>query len=382
MQLRGILIFLSQSITVGLVAALLVLLLKPELLQESRPVVEVRESGVPTASPAAMLPSFADAVEKAAPSVVNIYSTKVVERRPSLLDDPLFRRFFDGNPAVRPRRQLETSLGSGVLFSRQGYVITSNHVIAGADEIEILLRDGRSTRATLVGSDPDTDLAVLKVDLDDLPAIVLGDSTAMRVGDVVLAIGNPFGVGQTVTLGIVSATGRKRLGLSTFENFIQTDAAINPGNSGGALINPAGELIGINTAIYSRTGGSQGIGFAIPVDLAKEVMTEIIEHGRVIRGWIGVSINNVTPRLAEAFHLREVRGVVLAGIYRDSPAARAGLRQGDILLEFNGEPLIDARDLLERVARQKPGSVIRLGGLRGEKGFIAELTVAERPRSR
>ncbi len=382
MQLRGILIFLSQSITVGLVAALLVLLLKPELLQESRPVVEVRESGVPTASPAAMLPSFADAVEKAAPSVVNIYSTKVVERRPSLLDDPLFRRFFDGNPAVRPRRQLETSLGSGVLFSRQGYVITSNHVIAGADEIEILLRDGRSTRATLVGSDPDTDLAVLKVDLDDLPAIVLGDSTAMRVGDVVLAIGNPFGVGQTVTMGIVSATGRKRLGLSTFENFIQTDAAINPGNSGGALINPAGELIGINTAIYSRTGGSQGIGFAIPVDLAKEVMTEIIEHGRVIRGWIGVSINNVTPRLAEAFHLREVRGVVLAGIYRDSPAARAGLRQGDILLEFNGEPLIDARDLLERVARQKPGSVIRLGGLRGEKGFIAELTVAERPRSR
>ncbi|NIR61669.1 MAG: trypsin-like serine protease, partial [Gammaproteobacteria bacterium] len=292
MTTRNLARFLLQAITAGLAAALVMFFIAPGVLKEPRPVVELRQaprSAADETRPSGPMPlSYADAVERAAPAVVNIYSAKVVtERVPPFMNDPLFRRFF-GEELGTPRRRLQTSLGSGVIVSEDGYILTNNHVIEGADEIRIALFDGRNVRASKVGADPESDLAVLKVDLDALPTITLGDSEALAVGDVVLAIGNPFGVGQTVTLGIVSATGRSHLGITTFENFIQTDAAINPGNSGGALINPSGEVVGINTAIFSRTGGNQGIGFAIPASLARRVMAQIIEHGEVIRGWLGV----------------------------------------------------------------------------------------------
>lgn len=382
MKLSKTLVFISQSITIGLFAGLLIVFLKPELIYSKRPVVEVHEEVTPVREteslPRDTQPySYADAVELAAPSVVNIYSQKIVSRRFSLLEDPVFKHFF--NQAQPKTHQLETSLGSGVLFSPQGYVVTSNHVIAGADEIEILLHDGRSVGARIVGNDPDTDLAVLKIQLESVPSITLGDSDALRVGDVVLAIGNPFGVGQTVTMGIVGATGRKRLGLNTFENFIQTDAAINPGNSGGALINPKGHLIGINTAIFSKSGGSQGIGFAIPVSLVKQVMTEIIEHGHVIRGWIGVSITNINPAVAKYHGLQSLQGVVIEGVYQQSPALNAGLQPGDVLLSINQIELSDSRSLLDIVAQQKPGTVITIEGTRERQPHSWQVTVEERP---
>ncbi|HKJ94067.1 MAG TPA: trypsin-like peptidase domain-containing protein, partial [Gammaproteobacteria bacterium] len=271
------------------------------------------------------------------------------------------------------------SLGSGVIFSSDGYVLTNNHVVQDATEIQVLLADGRTRPATVVGTDPETDLAVLRIDLSNLPTVTVGDSNALHVGDVVLAIGNPFGVGQTVTQGIVSATGRNHLGLTTFEDFIQTDAAINPGNSGGALINARGELIGINTAIYSRSGGSMGIGFAIPVSLARGVMKSIIEHGRVIRGWIGVQIQAVTPQLADSFGLQEARGVVIAGVLNGGPADQAGLQPGDVILRIDDKPVEGTKDLLARVSGSKPGSKIKVSGVRDGEKFEDSVTVAERP---
>ncbi|WP_134605981.1 Do family serine endopeptidase AlgW, partial [Pseudomonas aeruginosa] len=274
--------------------------------------------------------SYANAVSRAAPAVANLYTTKMVSK-PShpLFDDPMFRRFFGDN--LPQQKRMESSLGSAVIMSAEGYLLTNNHVTAGADQIIVALRDGRETIAQLVGSDPETDLAVLKIDLKNLPAMTLGRSDGIRTGDVCLAIGNPFGVGQTVTMGIISATGRNQLGLNTYEDFIQTDAAINPGNSGGALVDAAGNLIGINTAIFSKSGGSQGIGFAIPTKLALEVMQSIIEHGQVIRGWLGVEVKALTPELAESLGLGETAGIVVAGVYRDGPAARGGLLPGDVI---------------------------------------------------
>ncbi|HIJ26545.1 MAG TPA: trypsin-like serine protease, partial [Gammaproteobacteria bacterium] len=326
---------LIRLATFALAGLFLLMLLRPEIFVRSGPVVEIQQS---EDHPIGMGPaSYADAVSRAAPAVVNINTAKVVtERRISLFDDPIFRHFFGEQLQVVPRKRLETSLGSGVIVSKEGYILTNNHVIDGADEIQISLHDGRTSKARLIGSDPDTDLALLQVKMDALPAITFGQSKPLRVGDVTLAIGNPFGVGQTVTMGIISATNRSQLGISNQENFIQTDAAINPGNSGGALIDAHGNLIGVNTAIFSKTGASHGIGFAIPVATAQHVMQQLIEHGKVLRGWIGVEMQNLTPELANSFGVATTHGAIVAGIYRDGPAAKAGLTPGDIITHVEG----------------------------------------------
>lgn len=366
--------FVLRAVAAGLVAAVAVFLLWPE--KALRPVVELRTSAEvpPLARPVGPV-SYAEAVGRAAPAVVNIYTSKTITRkRHPLLDDPFFRQFFDA-----PRKQTQTSLGSGVIISEQGYVLTNNHVIEGADEIRLVLTDGRHVQGQIVGTDPETDLAVLEIELDDLPAIIVGRSDKLQVGDVVLAIGNPFGVGKTVTQGIVSATGRNQLGINTIEDFIQTDAAINPGNSGGALINAYGELVGINTVIFSKSGGSQGIGFAIPAALAQDVMTQIIENGQVIRGWLGVEVQDINPQLAESFGLQDPNGVAIAGVVSNSPADRAGLEPGDIIVRLDGEAVANAREALHAIAHHHPGGTLHIAGLRGRRPFETEARVAQRP---
>jgi len=382
MKLHKPVIFLFQSVTVGLAIAFLILVWRPELLNSGKKVVEFIESPPTTAMTdqgSSGPVSYADAVEIAAPAVVNVHSRKTVVQSSPLFDDPFFRRFFGEQFGTSPRKREETSLGSGVIVSDQGYILTNNHVIEGADEIRVSLHDGRSAAATVVGTDKEADLAVLKVELDKLPTITLGDSDRLRVGDVVLAIGNPFGVGQTVTQGIVSATGRSELGINTFENFIQTDAAINPGNSGGALITARGELIGINTAIFSQSGGSEGIGFAIPVSLAKGSMAQIVEKGYVSRGWLGVEIQELSPSLAESFGLDVQKGVIIAGVLRNGPADKAGLEPGDIMLQLNGKEVETAHAALNAIAQTRPGDQITIHGIRNGKPLDAKATVAERP---
>ncbi|MBI5461137.1 MAG: Do family serine endopeptidase [Gammaproteobacteria bacterium] len=383
MPIRKLILFLLQAATVGLVAAALLLLLKPTLWHASPNVVEVREHVTP-ALPVSLgnsngPVSYADAVAQAAPAVVNIYTAKVVTQRTHpLANDPLFQYFF-GEQGNGERQRLQTSLGSGVLLSAQGYVLTNNHVVAEADQIQVMLGDGRSLDASVVGVDPETDLAVVRIAADKLPSIVLGDSEHLRVGDVVLAIGNPFGVGQTVTQGIVSATGRNQLGISTFENFIQTDAAINPGNSGGALINAQGELIGINTAIFSKSGGSQGIGFAIPVSLAREVMQQIVEHGAVVRGWLGIEAQDITPALAESFGLPMTEGVLIAGVLRGGPADQAGLQPGDIITTINDQAVGNARDSMQRISEQAPGAKLNIQAVRNGAPVALVAVAGQRP---
>jgi len=324
--------------------------------------------------------SYSTAVERAAPSVANIYTAKVVrEQRDPFFDSPLLKRFFGKNPFGVPRQRLDTSLGSGVIASAQGYVLTNNHVIDGADKIQVALRDGRSFQATVVGSDPETDIAVLHIEAEDLPGITFGHSNDLRVGDVVLAIGNPFGVGQTVTLGIVSATGRNQLGINTYENFIQTDAAINPGNSGGALINAYGEMIGINTAIFSKSGGSQGIGFAIPVNLAKTVMQHIIKHGRVIRGWLGIEAQDLTPKLLEQTGLKNIEGILITGVLRNGPAHKAGIQPGDIVTHINDQAMTNAKQGMNMIAGVMPDTELKIVLMRKDKKIETTLKVMERP---
>ena len=322
--------------------------------------------------------SYADAVTTAAPSVVNLYTTKVINK-PShpLFEDPQFRRFFGDNSPKQKR--MESSLGSGVIMSPEGYLLTNNHVTSGADQIVVALKDGRETLARVIGSDPETDLAVLKIDLKHLPSITVGRSDNIRIGDVALAIGNPFGVGQTVTMGIISATGRNQLGLNNYEDFIQTDAAINPGNSGGALVDANGNLTGINTAIFSKSGGSQGIGFAIPVKLAMDVMKSIIEHGQVIRGWLGIEVQPLTQELAESFGLSGRPGIVVAGIFRDGPAQKAGLQLGDVILAIDGEPAGDGRRSMNQVARIKPTDKVTIEVMRNGKELKLVAEVGLRP---
>lgn len=383
MQLRKLLSFAIEAITAGLAFAFVLLLLfKPEAF-ESRPTVEFVEAPAPQRQAAQDgMASYADAVDIAAPAVVNIYTRKLVTQRSNpLFQDPFFRRFF-GDRMPAPQQRLENSLGSGVIVNTQGFILTNNHVIQGADEIEVALNDGRTAAAAIVGADPESDLAVLKIDIRDLPAITFGQSEALRVGDVVLAIGNPFGVGQTVTSGIVSATGRSQLGLSTFENFIQTDAAINPGNSGGALINTAGQLVGINTAIFSRSGGSQGIGFAIPVSLAKGVMRQIIEHGRPLRGWLGVEVQDLSASLAESFGLGDANGALIAGVQPGGPAHEAGLQPGDVIVEVNDEPVTGSRSLMNVIAANAPGTVLQLQILRRGETEELGVVIGERPQPR
>lgn len=357
--------FLGWPLLVGVLLALLIIQRYPEwvgLPRQSNLDQQASLSLLSQPRPA----SYASAVSSAAPAVVNLYTTKVVEKPAHpLLEDPMLRQFF-GN-SLPGQRRLESSLGSAVIMSEDGYLLTNNHVTTGADQIIVALRDGRETLARVIGSDPETDLAVLKIDLDDLPAMRLGRSDNIRIGDVALAIGNPFGVGQTVTMGIISATGRNQLGLNTYEDFIQTDAAINPGNSGGALVDANGNLIGINTAIFSKSGGSQGIGFAIPVKLALDVMEEIIEHGQVIRGWLGIEVQPLTAELAESFGLEGRPGIVVAGIYRGGPAQRAGLQPGDLIVSIDGEPATDGRHSMNKVAQTRPGEKIDIEILRNGK---------------
>ena len=389
MAIRKFLSFLLQTIMTGLAAAFLyVLLINPDLLRNNGIVVEVVESPQQTDSALAQQVqtdewngpvSYADAVEKAAPAVVNIHTAKVITHRVHpLLKDPIFQKFF-GDRFAKARKEIQTSLGSGVLISNRGHVLTNNHVIEGADQIQVLMADGRSARAEVVGTDLDTDLAVLHIGTDELPGIVIGDSRRLRVGDVVLAIGNPFGVGQTVTSGIISATGRDHLGITAYEDFIQTDAAINPGNSGGALINTRGELIGINSAIYSKTGGSMGIGFAIPISRAKGVMTQIIENGYVIRGWLGIEAQDMTQQLAKSIGLPFKQGMRISMIIKNGPAAKAGLLSGDIVVAINGKPVEETSEVMKTISRQKPGTLIELQGFRENEPFTAQARVIQRP---
>lgn len=379
MKIRKLLLFVLQAAAVGMLAAMLLLIFLPGYIIDKRPVVEFLQddSNRPTNIGSGPV-SYAEAVRRASPAVVNIYTSKqVVANTSPLFDNPTIRRFFgDRN---RSRERTQTSLGSGVIMSAQGYVLTNYHVIENADEIEVFLADGNTVSANVLGADPETDLAVLTIAVDSLPGIVISDTTKLEVGDVVLAIGNPFGFGQTVTQGIISATGRDRLGINTFENFIQTDAAINPGNSGGALINAYGELVGINTAIFSKSGGSQGIGFAIPIGLASDVMSQIIEHGRVIRGWLGLELQNLSPQLAESFGLIDRTGVLVAGVVRQSPAYKFGIRPGDIILSFNDKAIRDAKTIQNEIASSKPSTEVTISGLRRGKIFEVQAKIGQRP---
>ena len=382
MKPRKLIVFIAQAITVGLALAFLITLFWPGILQRQGS-VEVREVTENLAGTASGPVSYAVGVDRAAPAVVNINTAKVVTVQPNpLFNDPIFRQFF-GRDLNSPRKRVETSLGSGVIFSDQGYILTNHHVISGADAIQVFLRDGRSAPAKVIGSDPETDLAVLKIDLKNLPTITLGHSERVRVGDVVLAIGNPYGVGQTVTMGIVSATGRSALGINTFENFIQTDAAINPGNSGGALVDAYGNLIGINTVIFSQSGGSVGIGFAIPTSLAKGVMEQIIQYGRPLRGWLGIEAQTLTPELLEAFGLKKgTEGLVITTLYRNGPAHKAGVEPGDVLVAIDDKKATDAREVLLTISAHKPGDHIKLELLRDGKPITVDAVAAERPATR
>ena len=389
MQIRKLFSFLLQIITGGLAAAFLyVLLVEPDLLQKGDArIVEVRETSTQPAAQGIIENrqdrvgpvSYADAVASAAPAVVNVHTAKIITRQiHPLLDDPIFKQFF-GERFKNSRKEIETSLGSGVLISEQGYILTNHHVIAGAVEIQVLLADGRKAHAIVVGTDVDTDLAVLHIEAGQLPSIVIGDSKGLRVGDIALAIGNPFGVGQTVTMGIISATGRNQLGITNYDDFIQTDAAINPGNSGGALINAYGELIGINSAIYSRSGGSQGIGFAIPISLAKGVMKQIIEQGHVVRGWLGIEAQDLTPQLAESFKMATTEGVLISGVLRNGPADDAGLLPGDVVISINKTPVTESREAMKIISMQPPDSAITLVVIRDGAALTVKPRVSKRP---
>lgn len=375
--MRKLWLIFAQTTTVALGILLAVSVLRPELLPWHGGKITVKEVADGSAAP--KISSFSDAAKKAMPSVVNIHTSKEVKvPRHPLMNDPVFRHFF-GN-RLGPQTRQVSSLGSGVIVSPEGYILTNHHVVEAADEIQVALADGRNATARIVGGDPDTDLAVLKIDLKNLPAITFGHAEQAKVGDMVLAIGNPFGVGQTVTMGIVSALSRSHLGINTFENFIQTDAAINPGNSGGALVDAAGNLIGINSAIYSRTGGSLGIGFAIPVSLAKQIMEQIIQHGGVTRGWVGVEAQDLTPELAESFGLSNTKGTLIAGVLRGGPADRAGVKPGDILLAINNKTVADSNTMLNLIAALEPGKNATLKMLRGKTELSLHVIVGKRPK--
>jgi Do/DeqQ family serine protease len=350
----------------------------PRGFSGSAKTVVIHEAATPAQPGGAPAPGFRAAAQKALPSVVHIFtSQKVKARRQPLFDDPVFRHFFGDGQDDSPRR--ESELGSGVIVGANGCILTNYHVVEGADQIEVLLSDGRKFPARIIGSDPETDLSVLDIDAKGLPAITFGRMKDVGIGDEVLAIGNPFGVGQTVTMGIVSALGRSHLGINTFENFIQTDAAINPGNSGGALVDASGNLIGINTAIYSRSGGSLGIGFAIPVSLARQVMDDILRTGQVVRGWIGVEAQEITPELAESFGLPDTKGALIAGVVRGSPADKAGILPGDVLLAVDGQAIADPQGMLAQVARQTPGTTVPLSIRRGQERRELPVKIAKRP---
>ncbi|MFP4147368.1 MAG: S1C family serine protease [Halorhodospira sp.] len=376
--------FLVGYTALGVLLALVVVWINPALLGPLTPRVELTQSGQQQQTAGAAQPapaSYASAVERAAPAVVNIFTVKQVTEQliPPGFNAPLFRRFFD-TPPSQGHQRTETSLGSGVIVAEDGYVVTNHHVIDNAEQIQVLLADGRQKAARVVGRDPETDLALLHIDAEELPVITFAGEDRTRVGDVVLAIGNPFGVGQTVTQGIISATGRDQLGLSTFENFLQTDAAINPGNSGGALIDAQGDLVGINSAIFSGSGGSQGIGFAIPAGIAQTIMSDLIQHGRVVRGWLGVQAQRLTPALAESFGVdADTGGVAITEVLPQGPADQAGLQSGDIITQLGDQRIRDVQDLLRAASQAAPGTEVEVAGYRDREPFSAQVTLGERP---
>lgn len=380
--MRRIWLIFAQTVTACLGLLFALRFFYPNLLEPARETVVLKQvEQTPITSKAEQNHGYSIAAKKAMPAVVNIFTTsKVTTTDPhqQFRDDPLFRHFF-GEPD-NEEDQPENSLGSGVIVSEQGFILTNDHVVASADEIEVALADGRKLAAKVVGTDPDTDLAILKVDSDNLPAITFAASEKLNVGDVVLAIGNPFGVGQTVTQGIISALGRNHLGINTYENFIQTDASINPGNSGGALINTEGNLIGINSAIYSRNGGSMGIGFAIPVNIAKQVMEQIVATGTVTRGWVGIEAQDITPELAESFKLPQARGSLIAGVLKNSPADMAGIKAGDVLLAINDNEIADSSNMLNIIAALKPNEEAVLKIARAEKEIKVNVVIGTRPK--
>jgi len=373
----------SQAVTVAVAVLFVVATLKPEWLGRSpgrmlpQIVSVATSSDTPAVAASTAAAGYRAAAQRAAPAVVSIVASKVSPRRPQL-DDPWFRFFFgDRSPQDQPQR----GLGSGVIVSADGYLITNSHVVEGADDIEVQLADGRQSQAKLVGTDPDSDVAVLRIDLDKLPAMTFANTDQLQVGDAVLAIGNPFGVGQTVTAGIVSALGRNQLGINTFENFIQTDAAINPGNSGGALVDAAGNLVGINTAIFSRSGGSLGIGFAIPANTARMVMESLVRDGNVTRGWIGVEPRDLTPEMAETLRLPVRTGVLITGVLQDGPAGNGGMKPGDVVVKIADQNIANTAQLFNAVAALKPGSPATIAVQRGERALELKVQVALRPPS-
>jgi serine protease DegQ len=394
----------AQAVTVALAGFFVVSTLKPDWLAgssattaanagaaaklpASAPSNVISSGTVPTtATPsqgalaAAQAPvSFSAAAKRAAPAVVSIAATKAPTH--SVQSDDPWLRFFQNDRALKQHRG-QTGVGSGVIVSAQGYLLTNHHVIDGADDIEVQLTDGRSATAKVIGTDPESDVAVLKIELDRLPVITMGSVEALQVGDPVLAIGNPFGVGQTVTSGIVSALGRSQLGINTFENFIQTDAAINPGNSGGALVDAQGHLVGINTAIYSRSGGNLGIGFAIPANAAQQVLESLVRDGAVMRGWIGVEPRELTPELAQSLKLTAKQGVLITGVLQNGPAAKGGLQPGDVVMKVGGASVTTTAQLLNAVAALKPKSDAVVVVQRGDRVVDLNVSVAQRPRVR
>ncbi len=379
--MRKIWLIFTQTVTVCLGILFMLQTFKLDLLKfNQKPIVIKQATLEESPKPAG---TYSGAAKKAMPAVVNIFtSSKNVNPHQQFMDDPLFKHFFGDQEDEEGGEQevpSDNSLGSGVIVSQDGLILTNNHVVTSADAIEVALADGRKLSATLVGADPESDLALLQVDAKNLPSITFASSDKLDVGDIVLAIGNPFGVGQTVTQGIVSALGRNHLGINTYENFIQTDASINPGNSGGALIDTGGNLVGINSAIYSRNGGSMGIGFAIPISIAKQVIEQIAKEGTVTRGWVGVEAQNLTPELAESFGLSSASGALVAGVLANSPADRAGLKAGDVLVAINDKPVINSATMLNLIAVLEPNKNAKLKIVRAQKKIDIKILIGKRP---
>jgi serine protease DegQ len=372
-------LFFSQVVTVLVAMWFVVATLKPEWLNPHAPLAGVTLlEAAPTSAGLVMPGSLSPAAKAASPAVVSIATTQAKKPSTAYPNEPWFRFFYGDRDDASPQQ----GLGSGVIVSPEGYILTNNHVIDGAQEIEVTLSDGRHAVARVIGADPDTDLALLRIELAHVPVITLGNSDTAQVGDRVLAIGNPFGVGQTVTSGIVSALGRNQLGINTFENFIQTDAAINPGNSGGALVDVNGHLLGINTAIYSRSGGNMGIGFAIPVSTARQVLEGLVRDGQVIRGWVGVEPVALTAELAQTFGLTPTEGVIITGVLQGGPAANAGVRPGDLLLRVAGQPVTTVGELLTQIAALAPGTRVKMDVLRRHQHVTLDVTPTQRPQTK
>jgi len=381
--MRKIWLLFAQSTTVALGVLFIIALFKPDLLhwQPQPASLTIQQAQLAASGGISPVESFAPAAKKVIPTVVNVFTQQKMDNpaHPAL-QDPIFRYFFGDRLDSRPRQA--SNLGSGVIVSQNGFILTNQHVVEAADEIQVALANGKILPARVVGADPETDLAVLKIEASDLPAITFAQADSLMVGDWVLAVGNPFGVGQTVTAGIVSALGRSHLGINTFENFIQTDAAINPGNSGGALVDAAGNLVGVNSAIYSRTGGSQGIGFAIPVSIVRQVMEQIIRTGSVTRGWVGIEVQDLSPELAESFNLKTSEGALIAGVLKGGPADTGGVHPGDVLLAVNDKPVTDSASLLNLIADLKPGDETHLKVSRKQQLLDLKIQVGRRPMQR